>query len=88
MRRRGASEAAFRYIIASGQRGAMPHGAATPRQPAAGELITMDFGAVFDAYLLDMTRTVCLGEPDERQRRIYELVLQAQRKRGPGSGRG
>ena len=80
MRRRGASEAAFRYIIASGQRGAMPHGTATPRQPAAGELITMDFGAVFDAYCTDMTRTVCLGEPDERQRRIYELVLQAQQE--------
>ncbi|NLY39637.1 MAG: aminopeptidase P family protein [Firmicutes bacterium] len=80
MRRRGASRASFRYIVASGPRGAMPHGTASSKQLAAGELLTMDFGAVFDAYCTDITRTVCLGEPDEQQRRVYEVVLQAQQE--------
>ncbi|MEW5785657.1 MAG: Xaa-Pro peptidase family protein [Bacillota bacterium] len=78
LRRLGASAAAFEYIIASGERGALPHGSASAKALARGELVTMDFGAVFDGYATDMTRTVCLGEPDGRQRQVYEIVRRAQ----------
>ena len=45
-----------------------------------GDFITMDFGAVVDGYHSDMTRTVCVGEPSEKQKEIYSIVLSAQQK--------
>jgi len=76
--RAGAEERSFKFIVASGPRGALPHGAASEKVMAAGEMVTIDFGAVFDGYATDMTRTVCLGQPDQRQSEIYELVKAAQ----------
>jgi Xaa-Pro aminopeptidase len=76
----GAEGTSFRFIVASGERGAMPHGVASAKELAAGELVTMDFGAVFQAYATDMTRTVCLGQPDSKQEAIYEIVREAQQQ--------
>jgi len=80
LRRMGATETLFRYIVASGERGAMPHGVASEKKVARGELLTIDFGAVFSGYTTDMTRTVCLGEPDPRQVEIYNTVKEAQQR--------
>lgn len=77
MRRRGAEGRAFDFIVASGERGAMPHGRASSKQLASGELVTVDFGAVLNGYHSDETVTVSVGQPDERQREIYDLVLTA-----------
>ena len=79
MRRRGAQGKAFDFdfIIASGYRGALPHGYATDKLLVAGELVTLDFGALYKGYRSDMTRTVCLGPADAKQREIYQLVLKA-----------
>ena len=38
----------------------------------------MDFGAVYDGYHSDMTRTVCVGEPNKKMLEIYDIVLNAQ----------
>jgi Xaa-Pro aminopeptidase len=76
--RAGAEERSFKFIVASGPRGALPHGSASEKIMQAGELVTIDFGAVFEAYATDMTRTVCLGRPDQLQSEIYELVQKAQ----------
>jgi len=76
--RAGAEERSFKFIVASGSRGALPHGAASEKVMAAGEMVTIDFGAVFDGYATDMTRTVCLGQPDQWQREIYDLVKESQ----------
>ncbi|CCO08899.1 M24 family metallopeptidase [Desulforamulus hydrothermalis] len=78
MRRQGASGAAFATIVASGPRSALPHGVAGDRRLQPGDFITMDFGAVYQGYHSDMTRTVVLGEPDEKQQEIYNIVLAAQ----------
>jgi Xaa-Pro aminopeptidase len=43
-----------------------------------GDLVTVDFGAVYDGYVSDCTRTVALGEADARQREVYGVVLAAQ----------
>ncbi|MDW7740185.1 MAG: Xaa-Pro peptidase family protein [Bacillota bacterium] len=75
----GAEKRAFNYIVASGIRGAMPHGTASSKVMQDGELVTIDFGAVFDGYATDMTRTVSLGEPDEKQREVYDIVYRAQK---------
>ena len=80
MRRAGAERVAFDTVLASGPRSALPHGRATNRRMEAGELVTLDFGAVSDGYCSDCTRTVALAAADDRQRRIYDVVLAAQRQ--------
>lgn len=79
LKRRGAEEKSFNFIVASGERGAMPHGIASARNMKSGELVTIDYGAVFDGYATDMTRTVALGEPGKKNREIYTVVQEAQR---------
>ena len=59
----GAERPAFDTIVASGPNGAIPHHAPTDRPLRRGDLITMDFGALYGGYHADMTRTVALGEP-------------------------
>ena len=78
MRKFGSERAAFDTIVASGVRGSLPHGRATEKIISDGELVTMDFGAVFNGYHSDMTRTFCVGKPSARQREIYNAVLNAQ----------
>lgn len=78
MRRAGAERLAFETIVASGARGALPHAAPTDKVIERGELVTLDFGAVWQGYHSDMTRTVAVGAADAKQKEIYHLVLQAQ----------
>jgi Xaa-Pro aminopeptidase len=78
--RHGASERSFRFIVASGFRGAMPHGTATDKIMEKGDLVTIDFGVVFNGYATDMTRTLSIGEPSQELRTIYELVYNAQKE--------
>ncbi|TMI81899.1 MAG: M24 family metallopeptidase [Bacillati bacterium ANGP1] len=78
MRRSGAERLAFESVVASGPRAALPHGRATDRMLCRGDLVTLDFGAVYEGYCSDATRTVVLGAADDRQRRIFEIVLAAQ----------
>ena len=70
--------AAFDFTVASGPRGAMPHGGASERLIGDDELITIDFGAKVDGYHSDMTRTVATGNPSEELRRLYRAVLEAE----------
>lgn len=77
MRRRGADGRAFDFIVASGERGAMPHGRATDRRISSGELVTFDYGALLHGYNSDETVTIAVGEPDNRSREIYGVVLAA-----------
>lgn len=77
MRRRGADARAFDFIVASGERGAMPHGRASDKVLRSGELVTIDFGAVKDGYHSDETVTVAVGRPSDRGREIHDIVRQA-----------
>lgn len=78
MKKAGAEGLAFDIIVASGVRSALPHGVASDKIIEVGDLVTMDFGAIYRGYCSDMTRTVMVGEPTEQQRQIYEIVLEAQ----------
>lgn len=75
----GAERPAFESIIASGPNGAVPHHHPGGREIQAGDLVTMDFGALYGGYHADMTRTVAIGEPAGWQRDLYDLVHRAQR---------
>jgi Xaa-Pro aminopeptidase len=77
MRRRGADARAFDFIVASGERGAMPHGRASGKVLNSGDLVTIDFGAVKEGYHSDETVTVAVGRPSDRGREIHEIVRQA-----------
>ena len=78
MRSLGSQRPAFTTIVASGKRGSLPHGTATEKLINAGEFVTMDYGAVYEGYHSDITRTICVGHADSKQRDIYDAVLQAQ----------
>ena len=77
MRRRGADGKAFDFIVASGERGAMPHGRASNKIIRSGELVTIDFGALKDGYHSDETVTVACGDPESRAREIHAIVRAA-----------
>jgi len=78
MRERGAEKMSFSPIVVSGVRGSLPHGAPTDKPLACGEMVTLDFGAVYDGYTSDLTRTIALCDPPEALIRIYDTVLAAQ----------
>jgi Xaa-Pro aminopeptidase len=79
-RKHGAEADAFEAIVASGERSSLPHGRATAKKLATGELVTLDFGCIFEGYHSDMTRTLALGKPKADAKTIYGVVLDAQRK--------
>lgn len=76
----GAEGTSFDTIVASGYRGALPHGVASEKVIEEGELITLDFGAYYKGYASDITRTFAIGEPDEKMKEIYQIVLTANKK--------
>ena len=79
MRSHGAEGLAFDTIAVSGTKSALPHG--VPADVPVGKgFLTMDFGARVDGYCSDMTRTVCIGKPDDKMRDVYDTVLTAQLK--------
>lgn len=80
MRVLGSEKVSFDTIVASGERSALPHGMATDKVIEVGDFVTFDFGAVFNGYHSDMTRTVVVGLASPWQKEIYSIVEDAQRK--------
>lgn len=78
MRKNGAASSSFDTIVASGERSALPHGVASSKLLQEHDLITLDFGALYKGYCSDITRTVMLGSPSDKQKEIYDIVLEAQ----------
>lgn len=79
MRRLGAEKSAFETIVLFGEHAALPHGRPGPRALRQGELVLVDVGAVLEGYASDMTRMAVAGQPNERLRRLYRVLLEAQR---------
>lgn len=79
MRKEGATSSSFDIIVASGYRSALPHGVASEKEIASGELVTMDFGALYKGYCSDITRTVAVGDISEELNKIYHIVLEAEK---------
>ncbi|WP_303224219.1 Xaa-Pro peptidase family protein [uncultured Dialister sp.] len=71
----GSEGKSFDTIVASGYRGAYPHGIATDKVIESGDLITFDFGAIYKGYHSDITRTVAVGEISDQQQFMYDKVL-------------
>ena len=77
MRGQGASAVSFETIVASGYRSALPHGFAVDKVIEAGDVITLDWGALYKGYMSDLTRTFAVGTPDPKMDEVYKIVFQA-----------
>lgn len=70
-------EIPFAPIVASGPNGANPHATPSNRKLQAGDLVIVDWGARYEEYISDITRTFAVGEVSEEAKRIHETVLAA-----------
>ncbi len=78
MLKNGAEAISFDTIALAGKNTSMPHGVPSDYTINKGDFVLMDFGAVYDGYHSDMTRTVCVGTPTDEMTEIYNIVLSAQ----------
>ncbi len=79
-RENGADGLAFDTIIASGTRGALPHGKASDKPVRKGELVVVDMGVEKDGYNSDETRTFSVGKAGGEEKKIYQIVKDAQER--------
>lgn len=79
LRKEGAEAIAFDLIVASGKNSAIPHAEPSDKLVEEGDFVTVDMGAVYNGYHSDMTRTVAVGAISDEQRRVYNVVLEAQK---------
>lgn len=77
IKEQGGQKESFDTIVASGVRGALPHGKASHKLIKSGELITLDFGVKYNNYNSDITRTVALSSYSSELKYIYDLVKAA-----------
>lgn len=75
----GAEGVAFDTHVLFGPASALPHGETSGRALERGQVVLMDFGALYRGYRSDITRTVCCGEWPEELARVYDVVLAANR---------
>ena len=78
MKKAGAQGLSFETIVASGLNSAKPHHKPCEKLIETGDFVTMDFGCIYHGYCSDMTRTVVVGKASEEQKKIYDIVLEAQ----------
>ncbi len=78
MLKNGAEALSFDTIALSGKNTSLPHGVPSDKVVENGDFVLLDYGAVVDGYHSDMTRTVCVGQPTDEMKKIYDIVLKAQ----------
>lgn len=74
----GAEGDSYESIIGSGWLGALPHARPTDKKFESGDFVVMDFGALYNGYHADMTRTVVIGKASDKHKEIYNIVLESQ----------
>ena len=75
--REGSQGDAFAPLVVAGPHSALPHAGPSGRPLAEGDLLIVDWGAVYEGYRSDITRTFVLGEPTAEMLRIHDAVLAA-----------
>ena len=79
MRESGSQALPFEVIVAAGPNSALPHHRPSERPIKEGEPIVIDIGAKVGYYASDLTRTICIGKPDETLKKVYGIVFDAQK---------
>ena len=80
MLKNGAEALSFDTIAITGANTSLPHEVPGDNVVKEGSFVLMDYGATYDGYHSDMTRTVCVGKPTEKMEQVYNIVLDAQLK--------
>ncbi|AOT72064.1 M24 family metallopeptidase [Geosporobacter ferrireducens] len=78
LKKAGSEGVGFQTILISGKKTSMPHGIPSEKKIEYGDFITMDFGGLYKGYRSDMTRTIAVGKVDEEQKKVYEVIKEAQ----------
>jgi len=78
LRQKGCEKEAFDAIVVAGENAALPHGRPGKRVLFPGDMVTLDFGGIFEGYAGDMTRTVAINPPPQGYKDIYQKVSEAQ----------
>ncbi len=78
LREKGSQTIPFDIIVASGYNSVFPHAKPSARSINSGEPVIMDMGAKLGGYSSDLSRTICLGAPDDTFNKVYDIVLSAQ----------
>ncbi|QHJ71702.1 M24 family metallopeptidase [Planococcus halotolerans] len=78
LKKRGVTHMSFDTTVLTGDHAASPHGKTGERKLQKGDLVLFDLGVVHKGYCSDITRTLALGEPGEEQKKVYEIVLEAE----------
>ncbi|UCB57376.1 MAG: aminopeptidase P family protein [Candidatus Omnitrophota bacterium] len=79
IRKQGAEDSAFDIIVASGKRSSLPHAPVSAKVIKKNEVVLVDLGCRLNGYNSDLTRVVFLGKIRDKIKRVYEVVLRAQR---------
>lgn len=79
MKKRGVSEMSFSTLVLFGDHAANPHGNPGDRKLKQNEFALFDLGVIYNGYASDATRTIAFGEVNEKEKEVYEIVLEAQR---------
>ncbi len=79
MLKNSAEALSFDTIALTGSSTSMPHGVPGERRVQSGDFVLLDFGAVYDGYHSDMTRTVAVGQTSDKMKDVYDIVLSAQK---------
>lgn len=80
MRKNGAESVSFDLITISGKNTSLPHGIPSEKQIENGDFVTMDIGCKVNGYCSDMTRTVAVGFTTDEMKKVYNTVLEAQKR--------
>lgn len=78
LKQKGVSEMSFATMVLTGTNAASPHGNPGDTKIRKGDFVLFDLGVVVDRYCSDITRTVAYGDINDKQKEIYDTVLQAQ----------
>lgn len=79
MQKNGAQKPAFETISSFGPNTAEPHYTHADAKLKSGDFVLCDFGANYNKYNSDTTRTFVFGQASEKQKEMYETVAEAQR---------
>ena len=67
----------FAPIVSAGPNSANPHASPTERKLQAGDLLVVDWGAAYDGYISDLTRTFSVGEVEDEYQKIHKIVQES-----------
>lgn len=77
LRKGSDSEMPFAPIVSGGPNSANPHASPTDRKLQAGDMLVVDWGAAYNGYISDLTRTFAVGEMDDELKKIHRTVQEA-----------